>query len=199
MKTDIFEILKRASVFMILARAVIHFRPSAAYEKYIRLLMGIMTVVILVLPMLELFQDGAAGRYRSSMAEYREQLKRASQENFFLWDSRGESSGDTYIRAMEDEIRDKINSALRSEEVTVREVKLTGMTDQTGTLTDEVSVRIIAENNRENNKITVDSIQLNGLQDGKSGSEADELQKKAAEILQTESSNVEVVIVNGAS
>ena len=58
MKTDVFEILKRASVFMILAQAIIHFRPSPVYEKYIRFLAGIMTAVILFLPMMEVFRKG---------------------------------------------------------------------------------------------------------------------------------------------
>ena len=48
MNDYLMEIMKRTSVFMILAQAVIHFRPNPSYEKYFKFLAGVMTIVILV-------------------------------------------------------------------------------------------------------------------------------------------------------
>ena len=53
MEEYVMEIIRRTSVFLILAQAVVHFRPNPSYEKYFKFLVGIMTIVIFLIPILE--------------------------------------------------------------------------------------------------------------------------------------------------
>lgn len=46
----LFQIICRIGIFMICAQAVIHFRPQAAYEKYLKLLVSTMVLIQLFLP-----------------------------------------------------------------------------------------------------------------------------------------------------
>lgn len=196
MKTDVFEFLKRASVFMILAQAIIHFRPSPVYEKYIRFLAGIMTVVILFLPMMEQFRKGVESDYWDSLVEYREQVEKASRENFSMQDT----SSNVYVQAAEKEIRDTINKSLTGENVIVSRVELTGAADGKGEETViKIFVRGKTGQDSAGNKITVDAISVGGWKEENCGADNVRLKEKIAEILQTDSSNLKVVIADGIS
>lgn len=196
MKTDVFELLKRASVFMILAQAVIHFSPSPVYEKYIRFLAGIMTVVILFLPLMEQLRRGVADEYWDSLAEYRQQVEKTSRENFSMRDI----SNNAYVQAAEEEIKETLNRSLTGEEVSVSRVELIGTMDGTGKeATIKIVVRKRAEQDNTDNKITVDTISVSGWEEEEEGRENVRLREKMAEILQTDSSNLKVVIADGIS
>ena len=196
MKTDVFELLKRASVFMILAQAVIHFSPSPVYEKYIRFLAGIMTVVILFLPLMEQLRRGVADEYWDSLAEYRQQVEKTSRENFSMRDI----SNNAYVQAAEEEIKETLNRSLTGEEVSVSRVELIGTMDGTGKeATIKIVVRKRAEQDNTDNKITVDTISVSGWEEEEDGRENVRLRDKMAEILQTDSSNLKVVIADGIS
>lgn len=196
MKTDVFELLKRASVFMILAQAVIHFSPSPVYEKYIRFLAGIMTVVILFLPLMEQLRGGVADEYWDSLAEYGQQVEKTSRENFSMRDI----SNNAYVQAAEEEIKETLNRSLTGEEVSVSRVELIGTMDGTGKeVTIKIVVRKRAEQDSTDNKITVDTISVSGWEEEEAGRENVRLREKMAEILQTDSSNLKVVIADGIS
>ena len=49
-------LLKRIGIFMILAEVILHFIPTAQYEKYIRLILDCMLVYFLVLPLVQWYQ-----------------------------------------------------------------------------------------------------------------------------------------------
>ena len=195
MKTDVFEILKRATVFMILAQAVIHFRPSPVYEKYIRFLTGIMTAVILFLPMMEVFRGGMREDYWDSLAECREQIEKVSLENLSVQDI----SGSAYIRTVEEEIRDMINVSLEDEGIRAGRVELLGVIDGKEGNPQKSGIRIYIQENTGKNKITVDTITTGRKQEDGTGSENMRLREKISGILQTDSDKVEVVILNGTS
>lgn len=45
-----FQTICRIGIFMICAQAIVHFRPRETYEKYLRLLVGVMVLIQLFLP-----------------------------------------------------------------------------------------------------------------------------------------------------
>ena len=195
MKTDVFEILKRATVFMILAQAVIHFRPSPVYEKYIRFLTGIMTAVILFLPMMEVFRGGMREDYWDSLAECREQVEKVSLKNLSVQDI----SDSTYIRTVEEKIRDMINVSLTDESIKASRVELIGLDDGKEGNVQKAGIRIYMRENAGGNKITVGTISIDREQEDGIGSENMRLREKISGILQTDSDKVEVVILDGTS
>ena len=50
MQNSLFQAICRMGIFLICVRTIIHFRPQEAYEKYLRLLAGIMILIQLLLP-----------------------------------------------------------------------------------------------------------------------------------------------------
>jgi hypothetical protein len=57
MISGIFEAICRVGIFMICAQAVINFRPNASYEKYLKLLMGVMVLILILKPVINIFTD----------------------------------------------------------------------------------------------------------------------------------------------
>lgn len=119
MEDYIMTVIKKASVFMILAQAFIQFRPSPSYEKYFKFLVGIMTTVILIVPILELFQKGTMEQYRKSMASYMEELQIISEQEL----PNAVSPDDTYFDVMNEEVKTKLNNSLSESGYTVKRWK----------------------------------------------------------------------------
>ena len=198
MKTDVFEILKRASVFMILAQAIIHFRPSPVYEKYIRFLTGMMTAVILFLPMMEVFREGIGEDYWNTLAEYKEQIENVSLDNLSVRDT----SGSTYLQTVEEEIRNTLNEALTDKNIRADRVELLGVVDGEEGKTGRSGIRIYIREGLDqdaDDKIAVDIISIGEKYGEGNGSEDVRMREEIAEILQTDIDSVEVVILDGTS
>ena len=44
------DVIKKIGIFMLAAQAVIHFAPGQKYEKYIKLIVGILILVQFIIP-----------------------------------------------------------------------------------------------------------------------------------------------------
>ena len=55
MFTELFQAICQVGTFMICAQAVVHFRPKASYEKYLKLLVSVMILIQIFLPVSHLF------------------------------------------------------------------------------------------------------------------------------------------------
>ncbi len=51
MKNVFFQSVCRTGIFMICAHTIVHFRPDESYEKYLKLLVGVMVLVQLFIPL----------------------------------------------------------------------------------------------------------------------------------------------------
>jgi hypothetical protein len=61
---------------MICAQAVINFRPDASYEKYLKLLMGVMVLILILKPVMSLFGENilSAGELQNDIYIGRQEL-----------------------------------------------------------------------------------------------------------------------------
>jgi len=50
--TQIPELLKQVGVFMVCAQTILHFKPQQKYDKYLKLLVGIMVLAQLTMPII---------------------------------------------------------------------------------------------------------------------------------------------------
>ncbi len=120
MEEYLMEIIKRTSVFMILAQALIHFRPNPSYEKYFRFLVGIMTLVILVIPLVEWFHSGVREEYRTCMNTYTDKLQELSDREL----PEGMTPSGNYLIQIGEEIRDKLEPCAQQYGYTIQKVEL---------------------------------------------------------------------------
>lgn len=83
------EEIRSIGIFIICAQAVIHFRPKASYEKYLKVLTAIIVLVMLITPCFEILGNGED--FLGSMEQY---------ENF--WEGKEADLWKSYERKIEE-------------------------------------------------------------------------------------------------
>lgn len=63
------------AIFMICARTLLHFRAKESYEKYLKLLVSLMLLVLLVEPLMDVFGKGEEGECLQRIQSYSYQLQ----------------------------------------------------------------------------------------------------------------------------
>ena len=63
------------AIFMICARTLLHFRAKESYEKYLKLLVSLMLLVLLVEPLMDFFGKGEEGEFLQRIQSYSYQLQ----------------------------------------------------------------------------------------------------------------------------
>lgn len=195
MEDYIMTIMKRASIFMILSQALIHFRPNPSYEKYFKFLAGIMTVVIFVIPFMELLRSGMMEKYQACVDEYTAYLEEVSSRQLTVEMTPSQS----YLRMMEEEIKKKLNNDTIIEGYEAKRVELLGISGDGEIAEEDCRIKIyVSSIDTEISPIRIDKIGLqddNGRQENAGGSGAGkEFTQRAAQILGMEEDRVEVVI-----
>ncbi len=80
MQFGIVKTISQIGVFLICAQAIVHFRPKAAYEKYIKMLVSIMLLVQLFMALSDLFTADGKAKIAESMQYFAESMDEAMQE-----------------------------------------------------------------------------------------------------------------------
>ncbi len=65
----------QVAIFLICAQTLLHFRAKDSYEKYIRLLISMMLLLLLAEPFLELFSTKEGGGFMDKMAVYEQRME----------------------------------------------------------------------------------------------------------------------------
>ena len=63
------------AIFLICAQTLMHFRPKGSYEKYIKLLVSIMLLILLVEPIMDLLGKDDQGDFLERIQVYEEELQ----------------------------------------------------------------------------------------------------------------------------
>lgn len=80
MNNPLFQTICRTGIFMICAQAIVQFRPQESYEKYLKLLVGVMILVQLFLPIERLFTGSDRTEADALLASFRENLEQGMEE-----------------------------------------------------------------------------------------------------------------------
>ena len=110
----------KIGIFMVAARAVVHFAPGKQYERYIKSVAGIIVLVLFLEPFLQLF--GVQWEGPQDVLERMEELTDMPDISDI---PEVESSLDSALRKkMEEEVREALNRDMEGEEYGVREVAI---------------------------------------------------------------------------
>lgn len=77
MGSNFLEILKQVGIFMLAGQIIVHFRPSGHYEKYLKMILGIMVLSQLVVPVLSIFRKDVTENFENTMRSFGEKLEEA--------------------------------------------------------------------------------------------------------------------------
>lgn len=80
MQDSFFQAVCRVGIFMICAQAVVHFRPQEAYEKYLKLLVGIMVMIQLFWPIGDFLLGGRRQEAADMLEQFRQGLMQGMAE-----------------------------------------------------------------------------------------------------------------------
>lgn len=131
------EAISRVGIFMICARAIVHFRPKEADEKYMKLLVSIMVLIQMFLPLGSFLFGG--GERTAGLEQFKAELKQSVEEA-----KRGAAEADALLeqmtleevlRRMEEQRAAQIQSeaegqSMTQEESTAQEQSVTGTGEQ---------------------------------------------------------------------
>lgn len=120
MADAIILIVKRLGIFMVVAQTLLHFCPNKKYEKYIKMLIGSMSIVILMVPLLGLFQKGAEEEIWSRIEGYGQDMEEMmnKHENGLVYE-------ETNILAeTNQEIKSKLNNTANKNGYRIQEVEM---------------------------------------------------------------------------
>ncbi len=71
---NILEIVKKAGIFLILAQTLLHLCVSDTFEKYIKMLVGIVTIMLLIFPVLSFFREDTFQYFDEYRQTYEEKI-----------------------------------------------------------------------------------------------------------------------------
>lgn len=89
---NVLEIIKKAGIFLILAQTVLHLCISETYEKYIKMLVGLITAILLIFPVIELIKEGGFQDFESYRMEYEARIWSGTPDFEEIKDDAWESS-----------------------------------------------------------------------------------------------------------
>lgn len=77
---DFFQIIRQIGIFMICAQTILHFKPSAQYEKYLKLLISVMVLLQILFPVLRLVSSGGSEQFLEEMQQVGREMSRQMEQ-----------------------------------------------------------------------------------------------------------------------
>ncbi len=118
------ENVRQIGIFMIAAQAVIHLAPEKRYEKYIKLIAGIIVLLLFTTPFLN--QSGEIQeKWRTQAEQIMQEIEKKQREgeNFFA-EYGASDSGQVILNNIEEKIRERLSGLEACEGYEVADVRL---------------------------------------------------------------------------
>lgn len=110
------ELIKKIGIFMIAAQAVIHFAPAQKYEKYMKLIVGIMILLQLLTPIYRIF-TGTELNWEELLLYGEEEISLNGPAEDILEEIAGSHSvAEAVVGSMEEEIKSRLNHEIADED-----------------------------------------------------------------------------------
>lgn len=144
MQTVFLNSICQIGIFMICAQAILHFRPNGSYEKYMKLLVGIMILVQVFLPIARLFSSSSQESFEDRVAWFDKQVEESMSEVSKTAVIADEILGNMTLEALQLHINSKAEEVLEQED----------MQDEPPAETQE------ADNNNNSSVIGIDKVKI---------------------------------------
>ncbi len=107
MHFDLTETVCRTGIFVICAQVLVHFRPNASYEKYMKMLVSVMILLQLFLPVSNLFTGEGERSLAARVAWFEQQLNDSMEQAAARY-----SAGEEILERMTlEEVQERVESA----------------------------------------------------------------------------------------
>lgn len=116
---EILQTVKQIGVFMICAQVILHFKPSAKYEKYLKLLISVMVLVQIITPVVNLLPGEGSTAFMTRVQEIQAEIDK-SMEQLELENTVNEEN---ILNTTLEEIKTRINNVIKRENLQVKAVE----------------------------------------------------------------------------
>lgn len=116
---EILQTVKQIGVFMICAQVILHFKPSAKYEKYLKLLISVMALVQIITPVVNLLPGEGSTAFMTRVQEIQTEIDK-SMEQLELENAVNEEN---ILNTTLEEIKTRINNVIKRENLQVKAVE----------------------------------------------------------------------------
>lgn len=114
------ELIKRIGIFMIAAQAVIHFTPGQKYEKYIKLIVGMMILLQFVMPLRSIL-SGAEIDWGAQLTDMERMLETGGMTD----ETAGSLSvAEAVMSSLESEIKSRLSNEISGENYVISNVQV---------------------------------------------------------------------------
>lgn len=122
---EFFQTVKQIGIFMICAQVILHFKPSAKYEKYLKLLISVMVLVQILLPIINTFSGKSSLDFYVRVEEIQAEIDR-SMEQLEIENAINEEN---ILNRTLKEVKSRINNSLETEGIRVTDVEYAEKSD----------------------------------------------------------------------
>ena len=117
------ELIKKIGIFMIAAQAVIHFVPAQKYEKYIRMIVGVMILMLFLAPVYQILTKNAW-----EAPDWNALTANGPEVSVTELDMASNSVMNSVVKQMEEEIKSRLNREMEEENYRVVSVSVSMQT-----------------------------------------------------------------------
>lgn len=120
------DFMKRIGIFIVCAQSFMHFAAGKSYEKYMKLLVGVMILAQFVVPVRSLLSGGEEGEIWEEVEYFQKELEGILEQT----DSAMSVPGDAYgegletVHILEREMEDKLSGAAEPYGYRIKEAKV---------------------------------------------------------------------------
>lgn len=165
------DFMKQIGIFIICAQSFTHFSAGKSYEKYVKLLIGIMVLMQFVTPIKALFAPENYEELQEEVERFQKELESAAGE--IVWEY--EESDETAL-ALEKEIKEKLEAVAAEYGTDVKAVKV---------YDNPPMVEITVGQEKKEERIEVGRIEIGGQEDT-SGEKYKEMRQAFGFVLNTD-------------
>ena len=116
---NLFQTVKQIGIFIICAQVIMHFKPSAKYEKYLKLLISVMVLVQVIMPLINII----SGKDEAYLWTKIEQIQAEIDLNMEQLEIENTINEENVINQTLKEIKSKINNVIKDEGMQVLSVE----------------------------------------------------------------------------
>ena len=164
------EIIKEAGIFIVIAQAVLILVPGESYEKYVKVIIGLVMIVKLAQPIVAFFSEDAKEASFALLFRQTDSLYEASLQEAGKWES--EDGRSEILDGIGEELKEKLNERPQKGYL-VENVKVDCGSDREVSY---VTITVGKTEPSENRKIQVEKIEIGG--EGVSGNGEEEVLKE---------------------
>lgn len=120
------EFMKEIGIFIICAQSLIHFVAGKKYEKYMKVLIGMMILAQFVAPVRDILSDGSAQMMWTEIERFQTQMEEAMGEAESMAGEMDFAAGEEQLKSLAEEQMKEEEGTEEKKEIKIKKIEING-------------------------------------------------------------------------